>query len=135
MSSFTELDTIPLAHKTIPLVKKAQLRKIPMQIHVHIAFADIYHFKAVVEAAKGTNDIKKLIKAMDDETTVYSLGKMKFETKRVKPFFHSRTRVDPNNPYKTYPGYYDQLNVQFQKNDDIAVLSESCGKNERYVMR
>ena len=37
ISSFTDLDNIPLTPKTIPLVKKAHARKIPMQIHVHIA--------------------------------------------------------------------------------------------------
>ena len=74
ITSFTDLDDIPLTPKTIPLVKKAHERKIPMQIHVHIAYADIYHFKASIEKAKGTGDIKKLIKAMEDVETVYSLG-------------------------------------------------------------
>jgi len=40
-----------------------------MQIHVHIAYADIYHFKAAIEKAKGTNDIKKLIKSMENVET------------------------------------------------------------------
>ncbi len=85
-----------LPAKTIPLVKKAHARKIPMQIHVHIAYADIYHFKAAIERAKGTSDIKTLIKAMEDVETVYSLGKVKYETQKIKPFYHSRVRVDPN---------------------------------------
>ena len=49
--------------KTMPLMKKAQRMNIPMQIHVHIAYADIYHFKAAIETAGGTNDIKRLIKS------------------------------------------------------------------------
>lgn len=135
ISSFTDLDDIPLTPKTIPLVKKAQARKIPMQIHVHIAYADIYHFKAAIERAKGTGDIKTLIKAMEDVETVYSLGKVKYETQKIKPFYHSRMRVDPNNPYKTYPGYYYQLIIQFQQGGKIAFLHESCPENEAYVAK
>ena len=130
---FTDLDTIPLTPKTIPLVKKAHAKGISMQIHVHIAYADIYHFKAAIEAARGTDNIKKLIKGMEDVTTVYSLGKMKYETQKIKPFYHSRMRVDPKNPYKTYPGYYYQLIVQWQKDGKVAFLTESCEENEAYV--
>jgi hypothetical protein len=130
---FTDLDTIPLTPKTIPLVKKAHAKGISMQIHVHIAYADIYHFKAAIEAARGTDNIKKLIKGMEDVTTVYSLGKMKYETQKIKPFYHSRMRVDPKDPYKTYPGYYYQLIEQTQKDGKIVFLSESCPENEAYV--
>jgi len=136
ISSFTDLDDIDLVPgKTVNLVKKAQARKIPMQIHVHIAYADIYHFKAAIEKAKGTGDIKKLIKAMEDVETNYSLGKVKYETQKIKPFFHSRKRVDPKDPYKTYPGYYYQLIVQFQEGGKIAFLHESCPENEAYVAK
>jgi len=135
ISSFTDLDDIPLTDKTIPLVKKAHERKIPMQIHVHIAYADIYHFKAAIERAKGTGDIKKLIKAMEDVETTYSLGKVKYETQKIKPFFHSRMRVDPKDPWKTYPGYYYQLIVQFQQGGKIAFLHESCPENEKAVAK
>lgn len=135
MSSFTDLDGMAVTPKTIPLMEKAAKMNIPMQIHVHIAYADIYHFKAAIEAAGGTNDIKKLIKSMEDVTTEYSLGKMKYETKKVKPFYHSRMRVDPNNPYKSYPGYYYQLLVQFQENGKIVFLNESCPENEKAMKR
>jgi ABC-type branched-subunit amino acid transport system substrate-binding protein len=135
MTSFTDLETTPLTSKTMPLMEKAAKRNIPMQIHVHIAYADIYHFKAAIEAAGGTNDIQKLIKGMEDVTTEYSLGKMKYETKKVKPFYHSRMRVDPNNPWKTYPGYYYQLLVQFQENGKIAFLNESCKENEKAMKK
>jgi ABC-type branched-subunit amino acid transport system substrate-binding protein len=135
ISGYTDLDTIPLTSKTIPLVKKAHKRNIPMQIHVHIAYADIYHFKAAIEKARGTSDIKRLIKAMESVETTYSLGKMKYETKKVKPYYHSRMRVDPNSPYKTYPGYYLQIVVQFQKDGKIAYLWGSCKENERIMKK
>lgn len=135
ISSFTDLDDIPLTDKTIPLVKKGHARKIPMQIHVHIAYADIYHFKAAIEKAGGTGDIKKLIKAMEDVETTYSLGKVKYETQKIKPFFHSRKRVDPKDPYKTYPGYFYQLIVQYQEGGKVAFLHESCPENEKYVSK
>jgi hypothetical protein len=72
---------------------------------------------------------------MEDVTTEYSLGKMKFETEKVKPFYHSRKRVDPNNPWKTYPGYYYQLIAQFQENGKIAYLWESCQENEKAMKK
>jgi ABC-type branched-subunit amino acid transport system substrate-binding protein len=132
---FCDLDTIPMTSKTMPLMEKAAKRNIPMQLHVHIAYADIYHFKAAIEAAGGTDDIQKLIKSMEDVTTEYSLGKLKYETKKVKPFYHSRMRVDPNNPWKTYPGYYYQLTIQFQENGKIAYLNESCYENEKAMKK
>ena len=135
MSSYTDLDGMAVTPKTIPLMEKAARMNIPMQIHVHIAYADIYHFKAAIEAAGGTDDIKKLIKGMEDVTTEYSLGKMKYETKKIKPFYHSRMRVDPNNPYKSYPGYYYQLLVQFQEGGKIAYLFESCTENEKAMKK
>jgi ABC-type branched-subunit amino acid transport system substrate-binding protein len=135
MSSFTDLETTPMTSKTMPLMEKAAKRNIPMQIHVHIAYADIYHFKAAIEKAGGTDDIQKLIKAMEDVTTEYSLGKMKYETKKIKPFYHSRMRVDPNNPWKTYPGYYYQLIVQFQENGKIAFLYESAPENAKAMQK
>ena len=106
-----------------------------MQIHVHIAYADIYFFKAVVEQAKGTNDIKALIKAMEEVETEYSLGKTKYETQKVKPFFHSRKRVDPRDPYKTYPGYFYQPIIQFQQGGKVAYLHESCPENEAFAAK
>ncbi len=136
ISSFTDLDDVDLMPgKTVNLVKKAQGRKIPMQIHVHVAYADIYHFKAAIEKAGGTADNKKLIKAMEDVEVPYSLGKVKYETQKIKPFFHSRKRVDPKDPFKTYPGYYYQLIVQFQQGGKIAYLHESCPENEKYVAK
>ncbi|MBN1664744.1 MAG: ABC transporter substrate-binding protein [Deltaproteobacteria bacterium] len=131
LTSFTDLDTIPVTPKTIPLMLKAQRLNIPMQNHVHIAYADIYHFKAAIEKAGTNSDFNKLIKGMEDVTTEYSLGKMKYETQKIKPYYHSRVRVDPKNPWKTYPGYYYQLIVQFQERGKIAVLSESCEENEK----
>lgn len=133
-SSYFDLEDVPLTPVTVPLVKKARARGIPMQLHVHVAYADIYHFKAAIERAQGTSDIKRLIKAMEDVETVYSLGKMKYETQRIKPFFHSRRRVDPKDPYKTYQGYFFQLVGQWQKGKFV-YLSESCPENEPLVKK
>jgi len=130
MSSYTDFVDTPVTPKTIPLVKKAHERKIPMQIHVHLAYADIYHFKAAVEKAKGVGNIQNLIKGMEDVTTVYSLGKMKYQTEKVKPFYHSLMRAVPSDPYKTYAGYYYQLIGQFQKDGKVVFISESCPENE-----
>jgi len=101
---------------------------IPLQIHIHIAYADIYHFKAAIEKAGGTDDMDKLIKAMEEVETVYSLGKMKYETRRIKPYFHSRVLCDPNNPYYMYPGYYMLAIAQFHKEGKISWLVDENGK-------
>jgi ABC-type branched-subunit amino acid transport system substrate-binding protein len=134
-SIFTDLETVPVTPKTIPLVKKAKERSIPMQLHVHLAYADIYHFKAAIEKARGTKSIKNLIKGMEDAETVYSLGKMKYQTMKVKPFYHSTMRVDPNNPYKAYPGRFYILHAQFQKDGQIVYISESSTENEKVTQK
>ena len=84
ISMFCEGD-IPFTEKTLPFIALGKKLGIPLQIHVHIAYADIYHFKAAIEKAGGTENMDNLIKAMEDVETVYSLGKMKYQTKRIKP--------------------------------------------------
>ena len=135
VSGYTDLDSTPITPQMIPLVKKAHQRGIPMQQHVHLAYADILHFKNAVEYAKGTGDIKKLIKGMEEVTTPYSLGKMKYQTQKVKPFFHSLMRVYPNDPYKTYPGQFFQPEAQFQKNGKVVIISESCPENDKLLKK
>jgi len=135
VTGYTDLSTTPITPQTIPLVKKANMRGIPMQQHVHLAYADIQHFKNAVEYAKGTADMKKLIKGMEEVTTPYSLGKMKYQTQKIKPFYHSLMRVDPNDPYKTYPGQFFQPEAQFQKNGQVVIISESCPENEKLLKK
>jgi hypothetical protein len=131
ISSFTDGE-IFLTDKTIPFIKKMHAVKIPTQIHVHLAYADIYFFKKVIEKAGGTDNIDKLIRAMETTETTYSLGKMAYETKPVKPFFHSKVRVDPDDPMKTtYPGVYIQPIAQFQDGGKIVYLGGSCKENEK----
>lgn len=127
LSPFYE-GNIPFTEKTLPFIALGKKLGIPLQIHVHIAYADIYHFKAAIEKAGGTEDIGELIKAMEDVETVYSLGKMKYQTQRIKPYFRSRVLADPNNPYHMYPGYY-LLNIsQFQKDGKIATIVDEKTK-------
>ena len=131
VSSFTECK-IPLTEKTIPFVEKMKALNIPTQIHVHLAYADIYFIKKVIETAGGTDNIDKLIRAMETTETTYSLGKMAYETKPVKPFFHSKKRVDPDDPmWTTYPKVYIQPMAQFQNDGKIVYLGGSCRENEQ----
>lgn len=127
ITGFYEGD-IPYTEKTLPFIALGKKLGIPLQIHVHIAYADIYHFKAAIEKAGGTDDMEKLIKAMEEVESVYSLGKMKYQTQRIKPFFHSRVMCDPNNPYYMYPGYYLLAIAQFQKDGKIAWVVDEKGK-------
>jgi len=127
LSSFYEGD-IPFTPKTLPFIELGKKLGIPLQIHVHISYADIYHFKAAIEKAGGTDNINKLIKAMEDVETVYSLGKMKYQTQRIKPYFHSRVLVDPKDPYKIYPGMFLLDMAQFQNDGKISWVLDQ--KNE-----
>jgi ABC-type branched-subunit amino acid transport system substrate-binding protein len=130
VSSYTEC-YLPLTDKTIPFVEMATKHKIPTQIHVHLAYADVYFIKKVIETAGGVDDIDKLIKAMETTETTYSLGKMAYEQKRVKPYFHSKVRVDLSDPLnKTIPGAYIQPMAQFHKDGKIQYLGGSCAENE-----
>jgi len=125
LSSFYEGD-IPFTPKTLPFIALGKKLGIPLQIHVHIAYADIYHIKAAIEKAGGTDDNEKLIKAMEQVETIYSLGKMKYETRRIKPYFHSRMLADPYNPYKFAAPDIFLLNIaQFQNDGKISwVINE-----------
>ena len=127
ITGFYEGD-IPYTEKTLPFIALGKKLGIPLQIHVQIAYADIYHFKAAIEKAGGTDDMEKLIKAMEEVETIYSLGKMKYQTQRIKPYFHSRVLCDPNNPYYMYPGTYMLPIAQFQKDGKIAWLVDENGK-------
>ncbi len=116
---------IPLTEKTIPFVEMATKHKIPTQIHVHLAYADIYFIKKVIEKAGGVGDLEKLIKAMETTETTYSLGKMAYETTKIKPYFHSKVRVDPSNPqHKTYPRVFVQPIAQYQNGGKVVYLWE-----------
>jgi hypothetical protein len=127
ITGFYEGD-IPYTEKTLPFIALGKKLGIPLQIHVQIAYADIYHFKAAIEKAGGTDDMEKLIKAMEEVETIYSLGKMKYQTQRIKPYFHSRVLCDPNNPYYMYPGTYMLPIAQFQKDGKIAWVVDENGK-------
>ena len=127
ISMFCEGD-IPYTEKTLPFIALGKKLGIPLQIHVHIAYSDIYHFKAAIEKAGGVEDNEKLIKAMEEVETVYSLGKVKYQTKRIKPFFHSRIMCDPEDPYKMLPGYWPMFQAQYQKDGKMAWVVDAYGK-------
>jgi len=132
VGSYTETD-IPMTEKTKPFYEMAKKNNIPTQIHVHIAYADIYFFKKVIENAGGVDDIDKLITAMETSETTYSMGKMAYESERVKPFFHSKKRVDPKDPARaTYPDVFLQPIAQYQNDGKMQYLGGSCPENEPF---
>jgi branched-chain amino acid transport system substrate-binding protein len=124
LSNFYEGD-IAYTPKTLPFIALTKKLGIPAQIHVHIAYADIYHFKAAIEKAGGTDNIEKLIKAMEEVESTYSLGKMKYETRKIKPYYRSRMLVDPNNPFQPYPNMFLTNIMQYQKDGKVSwVINE-----------
>lgn len=130
--SFTETD-IPMTEKTKPFYEMALKNNIPTQIHVHLAYADIYFFKDAIENAGGVDDIDKLIDAMYTTEVTYSLGKLAYETERVYSFFHSKKRVNPHNPMvETYPGVFYQPIGQWHNDGKIQYVGGSCPENEAF---
>ncbi|MDO9516060.1 MAG: ABC transporter substrate-binding protein, partial [Syntrophales bacterium] len=122
---------LPLTDKNIPFVTMAKAHNIPAQQHVHHAYADIYFIKKVIETAGGVDDVEKLIKTMETTETTFSLGKMAYEQRRIKPYFHSKVRVDPTDPLNTtYPGVHIQPIVQWQNGGKIVYVGGSCKENE-----
>jgi len=127
---------LALTEKTIPFVEMARKHKIPTQYHIHFAYADIYFIKKVIETAGGVDDIDKLIKAMETVETTYALGQMAYVQERVKPYFHSKMRVDLSDPLnKSIPGVYIQPMGQFQNGGKIQYLGASCEENEDIFRR
>jgi len=123
---------IAYTEKTLPFIAKARMQGIPSQIHVHLAYADIYHIKAAIEWAEGTDDIDEIIRAMEEVQTTYSLGRMKYQVQRIKPFFHSRLMCDPRNPYKMLPGYFMLPVAQYQENGKIVWIAAPKVDKEIY---
>ena len=68
------------------------------------------------------------MRGISDVETVYSLGKMKYQTKRIKPFFHSRIMCDPENPYRMIPGYWPLFQAQYQKEGKVTWVVDENGK-------
>ncbi|HET57684.1 MAG TPA: hypothetical protein ENN35_04485 [Deltaproteobacteria bacterium] len=132
LGSWMEID-VPITEKTIPFYELSKKHNIPTQQHVHLAYADIYFFKKVMEIAGSVDDIDRLITAMETTETEFSLGTMAYEQERIKPYFHSKKRVDPKNPLKvTYPGQLYQPIAQFQKGGEAKIICGSCPEHEEF---
>ncbi|HET57516.1 MAG TPA: hypothetical protein ENN35_03630 [Deltaproteobacteria bacterium] len=135
VSNYMSID-VPITEKTVPFYELAKKHGIPTQLNVHLAYADIYFFKAVIEKAGGIDDIDTLIQSMYTTETTYSLGKMVYETQRIKPFFHCRKRVDPTDPSrKSYPGVFYMPWIQYQHDGKVQYLHGSTAEHEDFWTR
>lgn len=122
VSSYFEGD-IPYTEKTLPLIAKAKRHKIPLQLHVHLAYADIYHMKAAIEKAGGVDDIDKLITAFSEVKTTYSLGREEIETRKIRPFIHCRKTCDPYDPFTMLKGQFMLPLGQYHHNGKIKFIA------------
>ena len=106
----------PFTSKTIPFLKNAKARGITnLQWQPHFSYATIYLLKAAIEKAGTADDVKAIMKAMEQVEIEFSLGTLKFETQRVKPFFHSRVMADPKDPFKAVPKVFTYVVGQYQQ--------------------
>lgn len=122
VSSYFEGD-IPYTDKTLPFIAKAKRHQIPLQLHVHLAYADIYHMKAAIERAGGVDDIDKLIKAFSEVKTTYSLGIEEIETRMIRPYIHCRKTCDPYDPFTMLKGQFMLPIGQYHHNGEIKFIA------------
>jgi ABC-type branched-subunit amino acid transport system substrate-binding protein len=96
------------------LLKKAEEKGIPLQHNVHFSYAAVYLFKKAIEKVGKTDDINALINAIETTEVQSSLGKLKFQSEKVSPFYHSHILCDPHDPTKLLVGYFVPNLAQWQ---------------------
>ncbi len=121
LGMFTEAE-IPFTSKTIPLLRKADARGIPLQSNALDAYDDIYFLKAAIEKAGTTDDVEAIIKAMEEVEIEGVTGRMKIVGERVAPWFHSRLMSNVDNPRELVEGYSFSAYVQFRQDGEVSVL-------------
>ncbi len=110
----------PITDYNMPLVTKARARGIPCQGNVLCAYDDIYHLKLAIETAGGTDDVGKIISAMETvQLDNGTLGPLKYQMAKVPGFFHNRLTADPQNPTQLLPGGMLTGGAQFQANGEM----------------
>lgn len=112
----------PFTKVTVPFVEKCEANNIAIQWQPHFSYATVYHLKKAIEKAGGTDDINRVIKAMTEVETEFGLGVLKFESQRIKPFYHSRVMADPKDPFKAIPGMFAYVIGQYQLNGEWVPL-------------
>jgi branched-chain amino acid transport system substrate-binding protein len=123
----------PITDKTMTFVDKARKRGIPVQMHVHCAYDDIYLFKKAVEMAGGTDDMDKLITAFETAEIEGSIGRVKVDMAKVPGFFHSRIAANPNNPKKLDPNPMMIGMSQVQANGEyVPMYPEKFAQLDKY---
>jgi len=101
LGAFSASYETPITEYNMAIVNKARARGIPCQMNVLCAYDDIYHLKLAIETAGGTDDVDKVITAMETvQLNNGTLGPVKYEMAKVPGFFHSRVCTDPNDPVK-----------------------------------
>ena len=109
----------PITNYNMAVVTKARARGIPCQMHVLCAYDDIYQIKAAIEMAGGTDDVGKLITALETvQVDNGALGPVKYEMAKVPGFFHSRVTADPTDPTKLLPNGMQIGSAQIQANGE-----------------
>lgn len=123
----------PITEKTMTFVDKARKRNIPVQMHVHCAYDDIYLFKKAVETAGGTEDMDKLIAAFETSEIEGSIGRVKVDMNKVPGFFHSRIAADANSPKKLAVNPMMIGMAQFQANGEmVPMYPEKYAQLDKY---
>lgn len=123
----------PITDKTMVLVEKARKKGIPVQMHVHCAYDDVYLFKKAVEDAGGIEDVDKLITAFENAEFIGSIGRVKVDMSKVPGFFHSRIAADSSNPKRIANDPMSIGMAQIQANGEyVPMYPEKYAQLDKY---
>lgn len=117
----------------VPLVKKAMSKNIPVQFHVLVAYNDIYLMKKAIETAGGTDDINKIITALETVKIDGVYGPFGYWGLKKEPWFHSGVITNPDKVTEFYfpTGHCPYTQIQGQASDKYILLQSQEGEMQK----
>jgi len=130
-----EDDVNPITPILNPTVKKAMSKNIPVQFHVLVAYNDIYLMKKAIETAGGTDDVGKIITALETTTIDGVYGPFGFWGQNMKkePWFHSGMITNPDNvlEWVSKRSHCPYTQIQGQASDKYILLQTQEGELQK----
>ena len=118
---------LPITPMTIPFVKKAKQRNIPLDLNAHDAYNGVYLVKKAIEKAGTADDVNAIIKALEEVEIEGTLWNFSFRAPKEDIWFHGFTMSDINNfpPLEMRPGVNFPW-AQWQKGGKREVIYNSA---------
>lgn len=100
---------------TLPFLEKCEEREIPLQWQPHFTYGTVYLIAEAIEQVGSVDDLEAVADAMLEVEIPFGLGYLSFESRPIKPFYHSRVIVaNPEDPFEPYPGKFAFVMGQYQ---------------------